>query len=100
MNEFLGLNVVAIQAPQDRHALEIEVITDQNKLGVVRFANDDGTPIEIEFSHVSIHLISDTYITMGEFEELNTIEGGYEIIGDFGIIWVKCKTYSYAPKRS
>lgn len=100
MDEFLGLDVVAIHAPQDRHALELNVITDQNKIGVVRFANDDGTPIEIEFSDLSIHLIGDTYSTLGEFEELHKIEGGYEIIGDFGIIWVKCKTYSYFPKRS
>lgn len=100
MSEFLGLDVVAIHAPQDRHALALHVITDQNKLGVVRFENDDGTPIEVEFSHVSIQLICDTYTTLGEFEELHKIEGGYEIIGDFGIIWVKCKTYTYSPKRS
>lgn len=100
MDEFLGLNVVAIHAPQDRHALELHVITDQRKILVVRFANDDGTPIEVEFSHVDINLISDPYVTLGEFEKLHKIEGGYEIIGDFGIIWVKCKTYAYSPRRS
>ena len=100
MNEFLGLDAVAIHAPQDRHDLEIHVITAEGKVGVVRFANDDGTPIAVEFSAVSIQLIRDTCITLGEFEALNTIEGGYEIVGDFGIIWVSCKTYSYAPKHA
>ena len=100
MSEFLGLDVVAIHSPQDRNALEIHVIAAEGKVGVVRFANDDGTPVTVEFSAVSIQLISDTYITLGEFETLNTIEGGYEIVGDFGIIWVHCKTYSYAPMRS
>lgn len=100
MDSFVGLNVVAIQASQDRHALELHVIIEKNQLGVVRFANDDGTPIEIEFSDVNIHLISDDQFTLGEFEELNEINGGYEIVGDFGIIWVKCKKYEYYSKRS
>jgi hypothetical protein len=100
MSEFLGLDVVAIDAPQDRNALEIHVIGAEGKVGVVRFANDDGTPVIVEFSAVSIRLISDRYTTLGEFEALNPIEGGYEVVGDFGIIWVNCKTYSYAPRRS
>jgi hypothetical protein len=100
MSEFLGLNVVAIHAPQDRHALELHVITGEGKVGIVRFANDDGTPVVVEFSAVSIQPISDKFTTLGEFEALNPIEGGYEIVGDFGIIWVSCKTYSYALRRS
>lgn len=100
VTEFLGLDVVAIHAPQDRNALELHVISDEGDIGVVRFANDDGTPVAVEFSAVSIRLITDIYATLGEFEELNTIDGGYEIVGDFGIIWVNCKKYSYAPKHS
>lgn len=100
MNQFLGMNVVVINAPQDRHALELHVITEENQLGIVRFANDDGTPIEIEFTHVSIHLICDDMVSLGEFEELNQIEGGFEIVGDFGVLWVKCKKYEYFPARS
>ena len=64
MIEFLGLDVVAIHAPQDRNALEIHVIAAEGQVGVVRFANDDGTPVTVEFSAVSIQLISDTYITL------------------------------------
>jgi hypothetical protein len=100
MKQFLGQNVVAIHAPQDRNSLEFHVLTENNQISVVRFANDDGTPVEIEFSHVDIHLISDGQVTLGEFEELNEIEGGYEIVGDFGIYWVKCKKYECLPKRS
>ena len=100
MSEFLGLDVVAINAPHDRHALELHVIDTEGTIGVVRFANDDGTPVVIEFPAMSIHCMSDKFTTLGEFEALNPIEGGYEIVGDFGIFWVNCKTYSYAPKRS
>lgn len=100
MSDFLGLNVVAIDAPQDRTTLELHVVTEQNQLGIVRFSNDDGAPIEVEFSHISVRLISEAYISLGEFEELNEIESGYEIIGDFGIILVKCKKCTYSVKSS
>ena len=101
MSDFLGLGVVEIDAPQDRHALMIRVISPEGKAGVVRFANDDGTPIKVEFSAVSIRIVyDDTYATLGEFEALNAIEDGYEIVGDFGIIWVNCKKYSYAPTHA
>lgn len=100
MNNLIGQNVVAIIAPQDRHAFILHVINDANKLGEARFANDDGTPIEIEFSDVYIRLVQDTHITFGELEALNVIEGGYELVGDFGIFWVKCKHYSYETKDS
>jgi hypothetical protein len=103
MHEFIGLNVIRIHAPQDRHAIELYVINEENQIGVVRFANDDGTPIEIEFSDLNIRLHSDpdsNQIDLGEFEHLNEIEGGYEVVGDFGIFWVKCKKYTYHVRSS
>lgn len=75
------------------------MVSAEGQVGVVRFANDDGTPVAVDFSEVSIKLISGAYITLGEFEELKPIDGGFEVVGDFGIIWIKSKAYSYAPKR-
>lgn len=95
MLDFLGLDVIRIFAPQDRHAFELHVLTENKQIGVIRFANDDGSPIEIEFSDLDVRMYASDGITFGEFEYLNSVENGFEIIGDFGIIWVKCKKYSY-----
>jgi len=98
---FIGLNVVAIYAPQDRNSIELHVITENNEIGVVRFSNDNGKPVDIEFSHLNILLYSDNgRDSLGEFEELNEISGGYEVIGDFGILWIKCKGYEYKIRRA
>ena len=94
MKEVIGQDVIRIDAPQDRSELVIATIDEQNKINKIRFANDDGTTIVVDFSHVSISMIHDpdtNHVSIGEFEELNEIEGGFEIVGDFGIIWVKCK---------
>ena len=94
MNSIIGQNVVRIDAPQDRSELLIEAIDDSGNKQKIRFANDDGTRIEIDFSAISISLVYDPdseTVSIGELEELNEIEDGYEVVGDFGIIWVKCK---------
>jgi hypothetical protein len=94
MNNIIGQDVIRIDAPQDRSELVIEVLNDDGNTKKVRFSNDDGTKIQIDFSAISISLIYDpdtNNVTMGELEELNEIEDGFEVVGDFGIIWIKCK---------
>ncbi len=59
--------------------------------------NSDGSKIEIDFSDLSIYMVFDPdteSTTLGEFEYVKPIEGGFEIFGDFGIIWVYCDSSS------
>lgn len=95
MADFLGLDVIRIFAPQDRSEFQLHVLTECKQIGIIRFANDDGSPIEIDFSDLDVRMYANDDITFGEFEELNSMENGFEVVGDFGIIWVKCKKYSY-----
>jgi len=100
MNQLFGNDVVKIEAPQDRSELLFVVLEDENSDFTstnVRFFNADGSPIEIDFSDLSIGLIfnPDTESTsLGEFEYVKAIENGFEVFGDFGIIWVYCDSSS------
>ncbi|TBW43760.1 hypothetical protein EZI54_23970 [Marinobacter halodurans] len=95
MKELLGQDVLSISAPQDRSELTMRVIDETGKISDIRFANDDGTGINVDFSHISLNVINDhegNLASLGELEEVNRIDNGFEIVGDFGIIWLECKT--------
>lgn len=95
MNRLFGNDVLRIEAPQDRSEL-LFVVTDNETdfyTTNVRFFNSDDSKIKIDFSDLSICMIFDPdteSTTLGEFEYVKHIDGGFEIFGDFGIIWVYC----------
>ena len=93
MQSVIGGDVLKIRAPQDRQYLLFVVKTEDGEVSNVRFSNTDNTPIKIDFSDLDIHIIYDPdaeITSLGEFEYVTKIDGGYEIFGDFGIIWVFC----------
>jgi len=100
MNQLFGNDVVKIEAPQNRSELLFVVLENENSDFTstnVRFFNSDGSPIQIDFSDLSIGLIFDPdteSTSLGEFEYVKTIENGFEVFGDFGIIWVYCDSSS------
>ena len=72
----------------------MRVIDENRVISKIRFANDDGTQMKVDFTHVSINLIYDhegKSASLGELEQISKIENGFEIVGDFGIIWLECK---------
>ncbi|MGY3913032.1 hypothetical protein ACW5XW_09640 [Aeromonas piscicola] len=94
MKSLIGQNVIEISAPQDRSEFTMKVIDENRKISTIRFANDDGSQLKVDISHVSIRIIYDhegNVASLGELEEVNCIENGFEIVGDFGIIWLECK---------
>ena len=99
MENLFGNNVLKIEAPQDRSRLTFVVATEENRFDSanIRFFNMDNSPIKINFSDLSIFMVLDPdteTTTLGEFEYVKSIEGGFEIFGDFGIIWVYCDACS------
>lgn len=94
MEELIGLDVISISAPQDRSEFTMRVIDENRDIRNIRFANDDGTQMRVDFSHVSLNIIYDhegNIASLGELEAVNRIENGFEIVGDFGIILLECK---------
>jgi hypothetical protein len=94
MEELIGLDVISISAPQDRSEFTMRVIDETHNIRNIRFANDDGTNVKVDYSHVSLNIIYDhenNIASLGELEAVNRIENGFEIVGDFGIIWLGCK---------
>jgi hypothetical protein len=103
MNNLIGSDVVGISAPQIRNEFTLMLLTENNEIYSLRFANDDGTEVKVEFSCISINIIYDhegNRASLGELEELNVIENGYELVGDFGIIWVECKVCATEKKNT
>ena len=99
MEELIGFDVISISAPQDRSEFTMRVIDENRNIRNIRFANDDGTKVKVDFSHVSLNIIYDhdgNVVSLGELEAVNAIENGFEIVGDFGIIWLQCKVCSPA----
>ena len=99
MNRLFGNNVVKIEAPQDRSELRFVVLDDEGDFDSinVRFFNSDHSPITIDFSDLSIGMLFDPdteTMSLGEFEYVKPIENGFEVFGDFGIIWVYCDSSS------
>ncbi|KZN37918.1 hypothetical protein N480_14335 [Pseudoalteromonas luteoviolacea S2607] len=99
MNRLFGNNVVKIEAPQDRSELKFVVLENDTDFDTnnVRFFNSDNSPITIDFSHLSIEMIFDPErgsMSLGEFEYVKSIDNGFEVFGDFGIIWVYCDSSS------
>lgn len=99
MNRLFGNNVVKIEAPQDRSELKFVVLDDDGDFDSisVRFFNSDNSPITIDFSDLSIGMLFDPdteSMSLGEFEYVKPIENGFEVLGDFGIIWVYCDSSS------
>jgi hypothetical protein len=94
MKKLLGQDVIEISAPQDRSQFTMRVMDTKGIESEIRFANDDGTQLKVDFSLVSIRVIYDTennYASLGELENVRKLENGFEIVGDFGIIWLECK---------
>ncbi|MCF2855903.1 hypothetical protein L1286_00340 [Pseudoalteromonas sp. SMS1] len=99
MNRLFGNNVVKIEAPQDRSELKFVVLENDTDFDTinVRFYNSDNSPITIDFSHLSIAMLFDPErysMSLGEFEYVKSIDNGFEVFGDFGIIWVYCDSSS------
>ncbi len=97
MQSVIGGNVLNIRAPQSRQYLQFIVKADEGEVSNVRFYNVDDTAIKIDFSDLDMHIIydPDSEITsLGEFEYVTKFDGGFEIFGDFGIIWVFCDSCS------
>ncbi|CAM4241766.1 hypothetical protein [Pseudoalteromonas byunsanensis] len=99
MNRLFGKNVIKIAAPQDRKELKFEVLHDHDGFNSinVRFFNADNSPITIDFSDLAIQMLFDPdteSTSLGEFEYVKAIENGFEVCGDFGIIWVYCDSSS------
>ena len=99
MNRLFGNNVLKIEAPQDRSELKFAVQDDENDFDSinVRFFNSDNSPITIDFSYLSIEMFFDPdseSMSLGEFEYVKSIENGFEVFGDFGIICVYCDSSS------
>ncbi|TKB45784.1 hypothetical protein [Thalassotalea mangrovi] len=96
MNQLFGNDILKIEAPQDRKELLFVVRDDEDSDFVstnIRFFNSDNSPIQIDFSLLDIGLIYDPdtdTTSFGEFEYVKRIENGFEVFGDFGIIWVYC----------
>ncbi len=94
MDKLIGQDVIEISAPQDRSQFILRVVDENRTISEIRFANDDGTQLKVDFSHVSIQVIYDTennYASLGELANVRKLENGFEIVGDFGIIWLECK---------
>lgn len=94
MDKLIGQDVIEISAPQDRSQFILRVVDENRTISEIRFANDDGTQIKVDFSDVSIRLIFDhegNFPSFGELETVTKIENGFEVVGDFGIIWLECK---------
>jgi len=100
MNQLFGNNLININAPQDRSELLFVVLDDEGSDFIstnVRFFNSDNSPIKIDFSHLSIGMLFDpdtNSTTLGEFEYVKRIDNGFEVLGDFGIVWVYCDSSS------
>ena len=99
MNRLFGNNVVKIEAPQDRSELRFVVLDDKGDFDSinVRFFNSDNSPVTIDFSELSIGMLFDPdteSTSLGEFEYVKPIENGFEVFGDFGIVWVYCDSSS------
>jgi hypothetical protein len=95
MNQLFGNNVVKIEAPQNRSELRFVVIGEESDFDScnVRFFNSDNSPITIDFSALSIGMLYDPdteSTSLGEFEYVKAIDNGFEVFGDFGIVWVYC----------
>ncbi|BFM13530.1 hypothetical protein R50072_36830 [Simiduia litorea] len=93
MKELFGLEVIRLEAPQDRSELTFQVIDEDKRVFNVRFSNKDDSKIEVDFSHLTLSIIWDedsNIVSFGEFELVREIDNGFEIIGDFGLIWVFC----------
>jgi hypothetical protein len=100
MNKLIGQDVIEISAPLDRSQFILKVIDENRNVSEIRFSNDDGTKIIVDYSHVSICLIYDhegNFPSLGELEAVNKTENGFEVVGDFGIIWLECKLCSPPP---
>jgi len=98
MKELLGLDVIELTACQDRRDLCLKVINESGQVYNIRFSNNDDSKINIDFSHVSLSISWDpetNISSLGELEIVRKIEGeeGYEVIGDFGVIWVWCNPF-------
>lgn len=105
INQLFGNSVIKINAPQDRSELTFVVRCNHGTLDAVnvRFFNADRSPITVDFSELSITMVyePDTdAVTLGEFEYVKAIENGFEVFGDFGIIWVYCDSSSPSYKHS
>jgi hypothetical protein len=99
MNRLFGNNVLKIEAPQDRSELKFVVLDDNGDFDSinVRFFNSNNSPIKIDFSDLSIGMLYDPdtdSMNLGEFEYVKPIENGFEVFGDFGVIWVYCDSSS------
>jgi hypothetical protein len=99
MNQLFGNNVVKIEAPQNRSELRFVVLNDESDFDSVnvRFFNSDNSPITFNFSDLSIGMFFDPdteSTSLGEFEYVKAIDNGFEVFGDFGIIWVCCDSSS------
>ncbi|WDE01701.1 hypothetical protein [Thalassomonas actiniarum] len=94
MQTVIGGDVIEIHAPQDRLELKFVVRTANGEITNVRFTNSDNSPIKVDFQELSLKMLYDPeseITSFGEFEYVNKIENGFEIIGDFGMVWVYCE---------
>jgi hypothetical protein len=99
MNRVIGGNLVGIETHQDKKFLKFRVteFEDTSKIHDVIFSNNDNTAVNIDFSYFDIGVVhdpDDSSYTFGEFEYVKPFEGGFEVFGDFGIIWVYCDSCS------
>lgn len=109
IEHIVGSDVTKISAPQNRKELVFSVFNKNLELEPkfhtlnLRFYNSTGGEIDINFSHLDINLLydNDTKTTsLGELEEINRIDNGFEVVGDFGIIWIYCDSISPPLNRN
>lgn len=99
MNRVIGGHTYRIETDQDKKFLKLVVseFEDSLKSHDVVFSNSDDSKIEIDFSYLDISITfdpDDDSVSFGEFEYVKPFKNGFEIFGDFGIIWVYCDSCS------
>lgn len=104
MNRVIGGNLVGIETHQDKKFIKFLVteFEDSPVAHDVLFTNSDGSSIKVDFSYLDIGVVydpQDNSSTFGEFEHVKKFEGGFEVFGDFGIIWVYCDHCSLPPNQ-
>ena len=104
MNRVIGGNLYRIETHQDKKFIKFVVseFKDTSKSHNVIFFNGNGTAIKVDFSYLDIGITHDpddgTY-SLGEFEYVKRIDSGFEVFGDFGIIWVYCDSCSLPEEQ-
>jgi hypothetical protein len=100
ISELEGQDLLAIELPADRSYLKFTVSAPEmlsfSSINV-RFYNDDGSKVHVDFLTVDMQLLGDTEansVTFGEFEYVSKVDDGFLITGDFGQILVHCNASS------